>query len=155
MKGRKEGRKDFSYLFVSRLFIRSVITGDLIGSIERKRGISYYWEANDLRLSISNPALLNKEKDQLRSSSVISLIFSPMVDRREFPRRGDGESSYLSSREIRCLEKRNFLSFFLGKHCKTRAKSTSCPLHSRLCYPLEIPILTIVRNKMFNYSNPR
>ena len=44
-QGRKEGRKEGFFvggISLPRLFIRSVITGDLIGSIERKRGISYY-----------------------------------------------------------------------------------------------------------------
>lgn len=41
----KQGRKEGFFvggISLPRLFIRSVITGDLIGSIERKRGISYY-----------------------------------------------------------------------------------------------------------------
>lgn len=45
LPGSKEGRKEGFFvggISLPRLFIRSVITGDLIGSIERKRGISYY-----------------------------------------------------------------------------------------------------------------
>lgn len=42
-RGEKEGRIFCRwYLSASSIYSRSVITGDLIGSIERKRGISHY-----------------------------------------------------------------------------------------------------------------